>query len=75
MAAAAGDGRTVATDLAEQLVREGVPFREAHSRVAERVAAGERFADPTAERAAAGRLAPDDLRAQLAAARAAVAAL
>ena len=74
MAAAAGDGRTVATDLAEQLVREGVPFREAHSRVAARVAAGERFAEPTAEQAAAGRLAPDDLRAQLAAARAAVAA-
>jgi argininosuccinate lyase len=75
MAAAAGDGRTVATDLAEQLAREGVPFREAHSRVAARVAAGERFAEPTAEQAAAGRLAPDDLRAQLAAARAAVAAL
>jgi argininosuccinate lyase len=75
MAAAAGDGRTVATDLAEQLVREGVPFREAHARVAARVAAGERFAEPTAERAAAGRLAPDDLRAQLAEARAAVATL
>jgi diaminopimelate decarboxylase len=36
--------------------------------VAARVAAGERFAEPTAEQAAAGRLAPDDLRAQLAAA-------
>ena len=54
---------------------EGVPFREAHARVAERVAAGERFAEPTAEQAAAGRLAPDDLRAQLAEARAAVAGL
>ena len=43
MAAAAGDGLTVATDLAEQLVREGVPFRDAHARVAARVAAGERF--------------------------------
>jgi argininosuccinate lyase len=75
MAAAAGDGRTVATDLAEQLVREGVPFREAHSRVAGRVAAGERFAEPTAEQAAAGRLAADGLRGQLATARAAVAAL
>jgi hypothetical protein len=52
-----------------------VPFREAHSRVAGRVAAGERFAEPTAEQAAAGRLAAHDLRAQLAAARAAVAAL
>jgi argininosuccinate lyase len=75
MAAAAGDGRTVATDLAEQLVREGVSFREAHARVAGRVAAGERFAEPTAEQAAAGRLAPEGLRAQLAEARAAVAAL
>jgi hypothetical protein len=39
------------------------------------VAAGERFAEPTAEQAAAGRLAADGLRGQLATARAAVAAL
>ena len=44
MAAAAGDGLTVATDVAEQLVRDGVPFREAHHQVASRVSAGERFA-------------------------------
>jgi argininosuccinate lyase len=75
MAAAAGDGRTVATDLAEQLVLQGVPFREAHARVAERVAAGERFASPTAAEAAAARLPPEQLRAQLAAAREAVAGL
>ena len=35
MAAAADDGLSVATDVAEALVREGVPFREAHERVAE----------------------------------------
>jgi argininosuccinate lyase len=75
MAAAAGDGRTVATDLAEQLVREGVPFREAHAQVAARVAAGERFDQPTAADAAAARTSPQELAAELAAARAAVAAL
>ena len=42
--------RTVATDVAEQLVREGVPFREAHAQVAARVAAGERFGEPTRPR-------------------------
>jgi argininosuccinate lyase len=72
MAAAVGDGRTVATDLAEQLVREGVPFREAHAQVAARVAAGERFDQPTAAQAAAARTSPEALAAQLAAARAAV---
>ena len=68
MAAAAGDGLTVATDVAEQLVREGVPFRRAHEQVASRVAAGERFAEPTAARgrrgaARAGRPAPSSWRA------------
>ncbi len=75
MASAAGDGRTVATDLAERLVREGVPFREAHTHVAERVAAGERFDQPGAAEAAAGRLSPEALSAQLARARSAVADL
>ena len=65
MAAAAGDGATVATDVAEALVREGVPFREAHRQVAERIAAGERFASPTAAEAAAARQPLDDLAAQL----------
>ena len=50
-AAAAGDGWCVATDVAEALVRDGLPFREAHDRVAGRVAAGERFAEPTPEAA------------------------
>jgi argininosuccinate lyase len=35
MAAAARDGELYATDLAEALVRRGVPFREAHRRVGE----------------------------------------
>ncbi|HEY0388044.1 MAG TPA: argininosuccinate lyase [Gaiellales bacterium] len=75
MVEAAGDGRTVATDVAEALVREGVPFREAHARVAARVAAGERFEHPTAEQAAAARLTREALASQLRAARDAVAAL
>jgi argininosuccinate lyase len=75
MAAAANDGRTVATDVAEQLVREGVPFREAHARVASRVAAGERFDEPSAEQAAAARVSPEALAEQLASARRAVAEL
>jgi argininosuccinate lyase len=72
MAAAAGDGATVATDVAEGLVRDGVPFREAHRQVAERIAAGERFASPTAAEAAAARQSPAELAAQLARARAAL---
>jgi argininosuccinate lyase len=73
MAQAAGDGTTVATDVAEALVRDGVPFREAHRRVAERVAAGERFSSPTAAEAAAARQSPEALREQLARARTALA--
>jgi argininosuccinate lyase len=72
MAAAARDGLCVATDVAEALVRDGVPFREAHRRVAAAVAAGERFASPTAEEAAAARQPPAALRAQLLRARAAL---
>jgi argininosuccinate lyase len=58
MAAAAADGLSVATDVAEALVRQGVPFREAHERVAGRIAAGERFASPTAADAVAARSGP-----------------
>ena len=65
MAEAAGDGLTVATDVAEQLVREGVPFREAHRQVGARVAAGERFGSPTAEEASAARQSPEALGDQL----------
>jgi argininosuccinate lyase len=69
MQAAASDGATVATDVAEELVRGGMPFRQAHGEVAARVAAGERFASPTAQEAAAARLPLDALRAQLGRAR------
>ena len=72
MAAAAGDGWCVATDVAEAMVREGTPFRAAHTAVAGRVAAGERFSSPAPAEAAAGRQPPDALRIQLARARAAV---
>jgi argininosuccinate lyase len=72
MAAAASDGTTVATDLAERLVQEGMPFRQAHAEVAGRVAAGERFSSPTAAEAAAARQSPAALHDQLARARAAV---
>ncbi len=72
MAAAASDGTTVATDLAEQLVKDGVPFRHAHAEVAARVAAGERFDSPAAADAAAARQPLAALHAQLARARSAV---
>jgi argininosuccinate lyase len=58
MRGAAADGATVATDVAEALVRGGMPFREAHEQVASRIAAGERFAEPTPEEAVAARSAP-----------------
>jgi argininosuccinate lyase len=44
MAAAARQGHTTATDLAEYLVKKGVPFREAHEAVAQAV----RFAESRA---------------------------
>jgi argininosuccinate lyase len=58
MREAAADGATVATDVAEALVRGGMPFREAHEQVASRIASGERFAEPTPEEAVAARSAP-----------------
>jgi argininosuccinate lyase len=72
MAAAASDGVTVATDLAEKLVLEGMPFRHAHAEVAARVAAGERFDSPTAAEAAAARQSLESLHGQLERARSAV---
>ena len=72
MAAAASDGTTVATDLAERLVQEGMPFRHAHAEVASRVAAGERFDSPTAAEAATARQSPEALHRQLARARSAL---
>jgi argininosuccinate lyase len=41
LAAAAAGGFTLATDLAEELVRRGVPFREAHEAVGQLVRAAE----------------------------------
>ncbi len=70
MSAAAGDGLVVATDVAEALVRAGMPFREAHEQVARRIAAGERFLSPTAAEAVAARVgagSPARFREQLAA--------
>lgn len=58
MRAAAADGTTVATDVAEELVRGGMPFRDAHAQVAGRIAAGERFEEPTPEQAIAARTGP-----------------
>ncbi|WP_037841739.1 argininosuccinate lyase [Streptomyces sp. NRRL F-5126] len=55
MRAAADDGRTVATDVAERLVVGGSTFRDAHHAVAARVARGERFTSPTVEEAVAAR--------------------
>ena len=80
MRAAAADGLTVATDVAEALVRDGMPFRDAHHAVATRVAEGERFEKPTPEEAIAERRGPgmpgraheqlDELRRCIAATRA-----
>ena len=49
LAAACADPLLLATDAAEDLVREGVPFREAHERVAADVRAGT-FEPPTGAR-------------------------
>jgi argininosuccinate lyase len=67
LAAACADPLLLATDAAEALVRDGVPFRDAHEQVAAQVRAGT-FEPPAASpRPAPG---PGDVRAALAAARA-----
>ena len=53
MAAAADDGYTTATTLADALVRRGVPFRVAHHVVGALVGRAERDGDPAARRPAA----------------------
>jgi argininosuccinate lyase len=71
MAAAASDELIAATDVADQLVRQGVPFREAHGVVGGLVRAaverGKRLSELADEELAdlAPGLAPDDFRALL----------
>jgi argininosuccinate lyase len=67
LAAACSDPLLLATDAAEALVREGVPFRDAHEQVAASVRAG--TFEPPAERAPRPGPGPSDVRAAIAAAR------
>jgi argininosuccinate lyase len=67
LAAAASDPALLATDAAEALVREGVPFRDAHEQVAAEVRAGTWEPDTTAAESVSVRL---DVRSAVAAARA-----
>jgi argininosuccinate lyase len=68
LAAACADPLLLATDAAEELLREGVPFREAHERIAEQVRDGTFVAPETVRpRAAPG---PGGVREALADARA-----
>jgi len=71
MALAASDPLVLATDAAEALVRDGVPFREAHERVAASVRDGSFVAAGTAAESVAARDAPGPggVRAALAEAR------
>jgi argininosuccinate lyase len=72
MVAAAADPRLLATDAAEALVREGVPFRQAHERVASAVRDGsfEPEGDAAASVAGRGAPGPGGIRAALTEARA-----
>jgi argininosuccinate lyase len=67
LAAAASDPLLLATDAAEALVAEGVPFREAHEQVAAAVREGTFDPDGTAAESVAARL--GDVRSAVAAAR------
>jgi len=68
LAAAASDPLLLATDAAEALVAEGVPFRDAHGQVAESVREGTFDPDTTAAESVAARL--GNVRAAVAEARA-----
>jgi len=72
MLEAASDGRSVATDVAEQMVLAGTSFRAAHHEVAQRVAAGERFEEPKPREAATARMTAENLQRQIAKARVAM---
>ena len=67
LAAAASDPLLLATDAAEALVAEGVPFRDAHERVAGAVREGTFEPDTTAAESVAARL--GDVHAAIAQAR------
>jgi len=67
LAAAVADPQLRATEAAEELVREGVPFREAHERVAAEVRAG--AFDPPATTAPQVAPGPADVSAAIKAAR------
>jgi argininosuccinate lyase len=66
LAAAAADPLLLATDAAEALVREGVPFRDAHAQVAAAVREGSFAAPEPSPRPAPG---PGGVRDAVAAAR------
>ena len=66
LAEAASDPILLATDAAEELVRSGLPFRDAHEQIAQSVRKGTFAAPAPAARPAPG---PDDVRAAIAAAR------
>jgi argininosuccinate lyase len=66
LTAAAADPALLATDAAEALVREGMPFRDAHEQVAAEVRAGTFEPDTTAAESVSARL---DVRSAVAAAR------
>ncbi len=72
MALAAGDPLLLATDAAEDLVRAGTPFRDAHEQVAAAVRSGEFASDRSAAEsvAARGSPGPGGVREALAEARA-----
>ena len=72
LAAAADDPALLATDAAEALVREGVPFRDAHEQVAASVRDGTYEPPASSARAAPG---PGGVREAIAAARARLAAV
>jgi argininosuccinate lyase len=72
LAAAAADPQLLATDAAEALVREGMPFRDAHEQVAASVRDGSFEAPAPASRVAPG---PAAVRDAVAAARARLAAV
>jgi argininosuccinate lyase len=76
MSGAAGDPGLLATDAAEDLVREGTPFRRAHEQIAERAASGDLpRADPKTSvrrRKTTGGPSPASVRAQVKRLRAAL---